>query len=419
MILVGLVVLSNGISIAKASGMIPTIYIRADGTVDPYDAPIQRKGASYVIVSDIASDGDGIVFQKSNIMIEGNGHQILGKGNGTGITLDNVNNVTVKDLDIQDFLTGILLNSSSSNVISEDTITDNGNGITIISNSGKNAIIEDEVFNNQNTGISLNYSSNNEIEKNRIENNSYGINIQELCNGTYMTENNITTNAICGVNVDRGTQTIYHNSFLENAQNAKTYSSTSMWDNGIEGNFWSNYGGRDLNLDGIGDAAYVIDGNNHDNYPLMGTFHHYVVDGWPYEFSIVTNSTVEGYSYSGPGYPFYVKTLEISVSNTTANQTFGFARICIPHEMLDLNEAMTLIDGGAPYCANYTVYDNGTHTWVYLAYEYPAHLISISPEFAPLIALPLFVTATMLAVMIHRKKLSKTRTAQSLKRQGL
>ena len=45
--------------------------------------------------------------------------------------------------------------------------------------------------------------------------------------------------------------------------------STIIWDDGLRGNYWSNYAGTDANGDGIGDTPYVIDTNNKDNYPLM------------------------------------------------------------------------------------------------------------------------------------------------------
>jgi nitrous oxidase accessory protein NosD len=41
------------------------------------------------------------------------------------------------------------------------------------------------------------------------------------------------------------------------------------WDNGKEGNYWSDYNGTDGNHDGIGDTPYVVDVLNQDRYPLM------------------------------------------------------------------------------------------------------------------------------------------------------
>ncbi|MDD3792425.1 MAG: hypothetical protein PHY74_04775, partial [Candidatus Bathyarchaeota archaeon] len=41
------------------------------------------------------------------------------------------------------------------------------------------------------------------------------------------------------------------------------------WDDGKEGNYWSDYTGTDDNTDGIGDTPYIIDALNQDRYPLM------------------------------------------------------------------------------------------------------------------------------------------------------
>ena len=43
----------------------------------------------------------------------------------------------------------------------------------------------------------------------------------------------------------------------------------NSWDNGKEGNYYSNYNGTDADKDGIGDTSYVINSNNQDRYPLV------------------------------------------------------------------------------------------------------------------------------------------------------
>jgi hypothetical protein len=44
----------------------------------------------------------------------------------------------------------------------------------------------------------------------------------------------------------------------------------NYWDNGEQGNYWSDYIGSDNDSDGIGDAPYnILGGNNKDNYPLV------------------------------------------------------------------------------------------------------------------------------------------------------
>jgi len=74
---------------------------------------------------------------------------------------------------------------------------------------------------------------------------------------------------------------IYHNNFIDNVQQVSSFLVLmNVWDDGYPsgGNYWSDYTGVDLKWgsdqdrsgsDGIGDTAYVIDGNNRDRYPLM------------------------------------------------------------------------------------------------------------------------------------------------------
>ncbi|MCW3976830.1 MAG: hypothetical protein NWE77_02735, partial [Candidatus Bathyarchaeota archaeon] len=53
---------------AKASG---TIYIRADGSIDPPTAPIQRDGDLYTLAGKITSDASGIVIERNNMTLDG------------------------------------------------------------------------------------------------------------------------------------------------------------------------------------------------------------------------------------------------------------------------------------------------------------------------------------------------------------
>jgi hypothetical protein len=94
------------------------------------------------------------------------------------------------------------------------------------------------------------------------------------------------------------------------------------------------------------------------------------------------------------------------VSNVTANQTYGFCRICIPHSLMFPPYKVT-IDGAEPYYVNYTLYDNGTHRWIYVAYQHSTHEIIIIAEFPPWMLMSIFIMATILAATTYRRRISK------------
>ena len=71
-----------------------------------------------------------------------------------------------------------------------------------------------------------------------------------------------------------GSNAIFHNNFINNTNQVILHNDSfnNAWDNGCEGNYWSNHTGTDANGDGIGDTAHIIDANNTDRYPLMNRF---------------------------------------------------------------------------------------------------------------------------------------------------
>jgi parallel beta-helix repeat protein len=134
------------------------------------------------------------------------------------------------------------------------------------------------------SGIVLQSLSNTLISENKITSNTHdGIGVY---GSTYvvLVLNNISYNGV-GANFGASTgNLVHHNNFLNNHfQALDNKTGQNMWDVGYAsgGNYWSNYNGTDqcsgpaqnvcTRPDGIGDTAYTFK-NARDNYPLMRLF---------------------------------------------------------------------------------------------------------------------------------------------------
>ncbi len=159
--------------------------------------------------------------------------------------------------------TGIFVRESSYISICNNDVSNNGRGI-VLSISNNNEIMNNIVSNNYFGGIDIYNSSLNTIVKNVIHKNGIKPNAQGL--GISDSEENV----------------IHHNDFirngiyLNNANARATYGGENFWDDGSEGNYWSDYL---INPGYINEGKYYIDSyrnyesnfdqsNNLDNFPL-------------------------------------------------------------------------------------------------------------------------------------------------------
>jgi hypothetical protein len=99
--------------------------------------------------------------------------------------------------------------------------------------------------------------------------NHSGIVIESAAHN-FVQVNLVAYNSAYGVVVHSGNSNhIHHNSLVNNPNNASDHGSHNSWDDGSEGNYWSDYKGKDVNGDRIGEIPYQVPPNALDNYPLM------------------------------------------------------------------------------------------------------------------------------------------------------
>ena len=253
-----LVLVSSAIlfSLNQQSSPRPRVFIRANGSVEPASAPIERNGNNYTFTDDIRAE---FVVEKSNIVIDGGGHTLHGPYNGTAENLWVIGNGS-------DQVTGGTQIPYSIGV----DLSGGASGLTIANLRIENFSIGAYIW----------------TEGNAFLNNSVSqcvVGVLLSGSGNNITQNSIAVNEVglfFGTN-EPGTVplnlTVSQNSFVDNirqlggclCQESNSSEPIHTWDNGRLGNYWSDYKGHDSNGDGIGDVPYVFDVQNEDRYPLM------------------------------------------------------------------------------------------------------------------------------------------------------
>lgn len=321
------------------------------------------------------------------------------KNNGMGILLINctyctVENVTSNDMD------GIDMRFSSNNTITNNTFVSSNYGFFIM-NSDRNSMTYNRIHTDYGDGVWLQSSEYNVLSFNILSGfvgDGYfnGIWLLDGSNSNIITGNTISSYYRGVLLLGSYNNTIYHNNFVV-AHNQVC--SNNFLEEDKEGNYYSTYVGVDLDKDGIGDSQYVVY-EAIDNYPLMGIFSSFNTS-LGHHVNVISNSTIEDFEYFESN-----STIQMYVSNMTANQTYGFCRICIPHTLMNVTNISVIIDDGITSVLhqNFTLYDNGTHRWIYFAYEHSIHKVDIIPESPSFFILPLIMIATLLAVIVYRRK---------------
>jgi hypothetical protein len=182
-------------------------------------------------------------------------------------------------------------------------------------------------------------SSNNSIFENDIANNANGL---FLDHSSY--------NYIC------------HNNFVNNTKQAYIETTSSgyanFWDNGTEGNYWSDHAGVDLNGDHVGDIPYVIDENNQDHYPLMSS---------PFENELATSIRAPT-SITQLGVPI---SLNATVTNQGSSNESNVELVLLINSTVADSKTITFLKSYDSYTLSYLWVPTVRGIYNVTAYTYP------------------------------------------------
>ncbi len=194
----------------------------------------------------------------------------------------------------------------------------------------------------------------------------------------------------------------------------------NVWDDGYPsgGNYWSDYACVDLyggpyhnetGSDGIGDTLYVIDANNQDRYPLMGSFSFFNAGTWDettYYVHTVSNSTVSDFYFSEDD-------RLVSFNVTVSDDTVGFCRVTIPKELLwcdDPEQWQVWVNN--TLMEERKVMEDTNYTYIYFTYNQSTQNVKVMgvhviPEFPSPITILLFMILSLLTCAFAKRKTLK------------
>ena len=249
-----------------------------------------------------------IAVQADNVIIEGNylndtasyGIYLDGQGDGSVIVGNHFNNtkcgIYISNSDTVDVISnyisncteyGMQISGSTNSRLYDNTVETSQIGVKVVSSTAvnitNNTIKETEYAGlhiEDSTGSLVKYNtfennvgdafylaaSNSQIYDNIFDKNQRGITLAGFSSNIYNnTFSNQTASGIYALSTSDA-NILYKNRFQDNGKSAEDLGDNT-WYYQEEGNYWSDYGGIDRDLDGIGDTVYKKNGVT-DMFPL-------------------------------------------------------------------------------------------------------------------------------------------------------
>lgn len=321
---------------------------------------------------------------------------IITDNENTGtLYLINCFNITVRDLVLTDNGHGVFLwNTTSSHV--ENLTTSNNNYGIYLQHSTDNVVRDNNCSSNW-VGISLQDSERNIVQENILSTNEKGISLYEADANALL--GNLIPNNIFGIRFFASNlNQAWRNNLIDNYEQVSLINSyQNSFDDGMEGNFWSDYTGTDTNLDGVGDVPFGGDG-----HPLMGMFSAFNTSQG-FNINIISNSTIDHFSYVESN-----STIRLQLSNSTADQRSFFCRVTIPVNLI-AEPYNVVIGDGSPTYLNITLLSNDTHKWIYFSHTQTLSDVTIVSEAPIYLTALLFIGVTFLIVSSIRHSMGASK----------
>jgi len=208
--------------------------------------------SSHLIDTSNNVNGKPLYYYVNEIKLESNNFNNAGQ-----IILINCNSSTISNVDTSFSSRGIALYYSNNNTISNSISSNNADHGITISKSDNNTIVNNSVQTGY-QGIAIWSSKFNTINNNIIAGNTYqGIELHGSNNNLFV-GNEIINTPQYGLHIWSGNNNlIFDNRFIGNGEHAVDSGFNNYWNNSKIGNYWDNYGGSDIDDDGIGDTPYI------------------------------------------------------------------------------------------------------------------------------------------------------------------
>ncbi len=396
--LVGIPALLHHVQPVKALYNVVEIDINADGSITPSDAPIDNVNNTFYTLTDDVNitgwahpyDSAAIRILRGNVVFNGNGHILTNSGGyDCFVVPDGVDNVTIENTTAIGFNICLYL-ASDNNTIRWNTFSGSGYNDNVRLQGAGNNYFEGNKITNGGTGVWMAYwGPNNTFVRNYIANNS---------------------GAAIGRQLGGGGATFYHNVIGGWIQ--AYYTPACIWDNGYPsgGNYWIGYVSPDKfsgpyqNItggDGIGDTPKAIDADDIDHYPLL-MLNICNVSQTPPENNVLSTDMVEVNATVAHYFPLEQAILNCTYTNSSATWTSIINMTNLEDDIW--NGVIPALPVGTNVTYVIIAQDNSGSTISSKDQGYSFDYPVVIPEFSPMLILPLFMVASLLAVIFYRRK---------------